>query len=86
MPTRVEVYEAIDGERDYQDRLGPDRTDGHRHTVGDYLVLLDHYVTKAGDAWVSSAGDASALDQIRKIAAIAVHCMEDHGTVKRGVR
>lgn len=80
---RLEVYAAIDAERDYQNSLGPDRTDGNQHTVGDYLIMLDRYVRKAQDEWTDRAGNTSALDQIRKIAGIAVRCMEEHGIVNR---
>ena len=83
MATRSEVYAAIDGEREYQERLGPDRTDGNAKSVGDYIVMLDYYVLQAKAAWTNNPGDSFALDVIRKIGGIAVHCMEDHGVVKR---
>ncbi len=77
--SRDQVYEAIDSERDYQDALGADRTDGFDHTVGEYLVMLDTYLRKAKDAWTMNAGNKAALEEIRKIAGISVRCMEDHG-------
>jgi len=80
---RAEVYAAIDGERDYQDGLGADRTDGHRRTVGDYLTMFQYYLDQAIAAWTTNPGDEQALDVIRKLAGIAVHCMEDHGAPKR---
>lgn len=83
--TRQQVYSLIDGERNYQDSLGPDRRLPTEipHTTGDYLVMLDTYVRKAKDAWTNTAGDPAALEQIRKVAAIAVHCMEDNGAPPR---
>ncbi len=80
---RDDVYNLIDGERDYQDKLSSSRTDGSSKTVGDYLVMLDRYVRLAQDAWTDNAGCEKALDQIRKVAGIAVHCMEDHGAPAR---
>jgi hypothetical protein len=85
--TREEVYRAVDSERDYQDSLGPDRTeltsaDRHR-TVGEYLTMLATYLREAQDNWTRYAGDAKALASIRKIAGISVHCMEDHGAPQR---
>ena len=74
---RSEVYTLIDGERDYQDKLGPERTDGRQHTVGDYLLMLDVYVARAKEAWVANPGDEQCLEIIRKCAGICVHCMED---------
>ena len=81
--TRAEVYAAIDSERDYQDRLGADRTAGQAHPVGSYLTMLRHYLREAEEAWTKTAGDAAALESIRKIAGISVRCMEDHGTTLR---
>ena len=82
---RDEVYSLISGERDYQDVLGASRTAGKPHDVGSYLTMIRTYVTRAEEAWTNNPGDEAALDQIRKIAGIAVHCMEDHGAPARTV-
>lgn len=81
--TREEVYNAIDSERDYQDGLDCDRTDHKDHSVGDYTVMLNHYMQELNKAWTLNAGDHYALDVMRKIGGIAVHCMEDHGAIER---
>ena len=81
--TRSEVYKVIDGERDYQDSLSPDRTVGVQHQVGSYLTMLRSYLAKAEQQWTNTAGDSAALSEIRKIAAIATRCMEDHGAPER---
>jgi hypothetical protein len=81
--TREEVYQLVDGERDYQDRLSSERTDGTQHSVGDYVTMLTHYVNKLQEAWTMKSGNAAALDVMRKCAGIAVHCMEDHGAPAR---
>lgn len=83
---RSEVYKLLDGERAYQDSLGSDRTDGAKHTVGDYIVMLQHYQQKLVEAWTLNAGTEQALDVIRKIGGIAVHCLEDHGGPSRIIR
>jgi len=83
MATRDQVYKAIDEERDYQDRLPEVRTDGSEHTVGDYIVMLNHYMQEMNREWTMNPGDGRALDVMRKIAGIAVHCMEDHGAIRR---
>ena len=77
------VYKIINQEREYQDNLSEERTDGHIHSVGEELILLNVYLRKAMDAWADNPGDTYALDQIRKIAAIAVRCMENHGAPPR---
>jgi hypothetical protein len=86
--TREAVYKAIDSERDYQDHLSCDRTElcnaeDKTRPVGDYLVMLDSYTRKAKDAWTDHAGSDAALEVMRKIAGIAVHCMEDNGAPSR---
>lgn len=83
MPTRQEVYAAVDSERDYQEALPPNRTDGFDHTVGDYVTMLQYYQAELARAWTLNAGDDAALEVMRKVAGIAVHCMEDHGAPKR---
>lgn len=79
MTTRNEVYKVIDAEREFQNK----RYAGRHHEVGAYLTLLRNYISKAEEGWVSGAGDLDALNIIRKIAGIAVHCMEEHGALPR---
>lgn len=83
--SRRRAYATIDGERDYQDSLGPERYEPGRgeHTTGESLVLLDSYVRKAQDAYTECAGDDAALHMVRKVAAIAVRCMEANGALPR---
>jgi hypothetical protein len=80
---RENVYKLIDGERDFQNNLGPERTDGHTPSVGDELALLTVYLQKAMWGYSETAGDRVALDTIRKIAAVCVRCMENHNTPSR---
>lgn len=78
---RGKAFEAIDFECQYQDRRHPET-----YTVGEELLLLRRYADKAIEAWVSfsgSAGNVIALNHIRKIAAMAVRAMENHGTIER---
>lgn len=89
-PQRSAAYRAIDSERDYQNHLKKDRaeypTDGTRsirHSVGDFVTMMQHYQTELVAAWTKNPGDASALDTMRKIGAIAVNCMEQHGAPRR---
>ena len=72
---RSEVFAAIDLERTYQDRCHP----GHRHEVGTYLTYLRHYLNLAGTAVMTGSDDRDGLAEIRKIAALAVACLEQHG-------
>jgi hypothetical protein len=80
---RDDVYELIDGERDYQDSLPSTRTDGREHTVGEYMIMLQYYMNKAVEVWTMTPSDVEALNNIRKIAGICVHCMEDYDAPAR---
>jgi len=89
--SRIAVYGVIDGERDYQDNLGFDRAefstggDGSiTHTVGDFVTMLQHYQSELVRSWTTEPGNDKALDIVRKIAAISVNCMEQHGALPRG--
>ena len=75
---RNRVYKLINEERNYQDHLGSDRTDGRIHNVGEELVLMEVYLRKAFDAWVNNPGDSHALKRILQVASIAVRSMENH--------
>jgi len=88
MLNRTAVYNIINAERNYQDTTySPDEllssgvTRGQRDLdVTPGLTLLDAYTRKAQDAWVNRKGtDLPALQQIAKIAAIAVRILERAG-------
>ena len=86
MPTRKEVYELIDGERDYQENLCRARKETGKQwcvlEMGEYVTMVFHYVREAEKEWTtkSKGGDTPAI--MRKIAAIAVGFMENHGATK----
>lgn len=80
---RSVVYNLIRSERLYQDSLGSDRTDGGGHAPAGYLVMFHTYLNRAMNGWTETPGCIVALDNIRKLAGIAVHCMEDHGAIPR---
>jgi hypothetical protein len=78
MPTREDVFKAIDSERDYQQACWP----GHKHPVGSYLTYMTDYLANA--VLVDShtdAKDCQALEDVRKFATLGVVCMEEHGYV-----
>jgi hypothetical protein len=83
--SREEVYKAIDSEREYQDRVWRDAPTTYRgeHEVGAFLTMFDHYLFLAKKAWSENDGDSEALEVIRKLAGIAVNCMEQHGAPHR---
>lgn len=83
--TRQEVYLAIDTERNYQDNLGPERRDKREMVTGEELVLLKAYVDRAFANWTNIPGENPeiTLHDLRKVAAIAVRAMENHGAPLR---
>lgn len=81
--TREEVYRAIDGERDYQDSHS--LHDTGEFTSGEYITMMNHYSNKLPAEWALEPGIApkGVLSNMRKIAAIAIQCLEVHGVVTR---
>lgn len=94
---REDVYRVIDGERYYQELMakkhnwGQGTGDASNHEVGVFLALLETYVRRALDAHADATGyrgpvsDNQALHVVRKIAALAVACMEQHGAPERKI-
>ena len=82
---RSEVYEAIDTERAYQDRLWQNQAGGPNNlTVGEFLLLAEEYLAQARAAWSKEVKpEVNALESIRKVAGIVVNCMEQHGAPHR---
>ena len=79
---RERVYDAIDSERRFQDeRWGTVRE--HPHEVGSWILIMEKLLADAREAWAGSAGDIKALEEIRKVAAVAVACGEQHGLQPR---
>jgi hypothetical protein len=78
---RSEVYAAIDSERDYQDKVWqkPD----HNHSATEYLVYINYYVQKGFVVVSTENGEQGALPILRKIAALSVAAMEEHGAELR---
>jgi len=85
LTSREEAFRVITLERNYQDLLTPSRVEPSErpHSVGEELVMLDTYIRKAKDAYTGKPGNIAALHEIRKIAALAVRCMENHGSLER---
>jgi len=73
-----EVLSAVHDERVFQNRKWGTIAE-HRHEVGGYLTLMRKLLTDAEQAWSTERGDQSALAEIRKVAAVAIACMEQHG-------
>jgi hypothetical protein len=81
---RGRIFGVITGERMYQDsQQRGGRWQKQTHTVGEELLLMKVYLDKAIAKCAHNFGDAPALHGIRKVAALAVRCMENHGALPR---
>lgn len=79
---RKNVFDAIDSERDYQDRKWGTLAE-HPHEVGGYLTLMDVHLQRAKAAWAGASNDLGALEELRKVLSIGVACAEQHGIPSR---
>ncbi|MGR9108746.1 MAG: hypothetical protein ACU843_17655 [Gammaproteobacteria bacterium] len=82
MTDRSLVYSAIDEERAFQDRKWGTIAE-HPHEVGAWLTIMRSLLVNADAAYSGQRGCSGALDEIRKIVAVGVACMEQHGVVRR---
>jgi hypothetical protein len=89
MSKMKEAFNAIRKEREYQDRLwGRTPTKG-LHSVAEWILYIQDYIQEAGNAISRNASpgcDEEALHSIRKVAAMAVCCMEQNGIFERDMK
>lgn len=79
LQTRQEAFAAVDGELEYQlAKFGenPHEIDAFATYIRQYSKILDEVATQPSEPW-------EKLTVMRKIAAIAIRCMEQHGAPKR---
>ena len=87
---RAEVYSRIDGERDYQDNTWSiyremiDTPDEEK-PVAEWINYIEYHISKAKDR-VYHLSTNEALAEVRKVAALAVRCMEIHGCPERIIK
>ena len=88
MATRTQVYAALDSEREYQNSKWrrPDSDDpaGHNpHTITEWLAYMQYYVNEGLRVQTTSFGECEGLAFLRKVAALGVAGMEQHGAPRR---
>jgi hypothetical protein len=86
---RKEIYNRIDGERNYQDenwgtRRTLDGTPDEEKPVAEWINYIEFHVAKAKDK-VYHLDTLGATDELRKVAALAVRALEIHGCPTRDV-
>jgi hypothetical protein len=80
MPSREDVYDAIDSERYYQmQRWGQNNP----HEIGAWILFMEDYLAEARHLVSRNSPEEIALDTIRKVTALGVACMEQHGAPLR---
>lgn len=84
--TRKEVYSLIDEEREYQDTIVGNKYNQSLHPVAAEILMMEDYISRARKMWTDSKGDEAALDHIRKVAGLAVRCIEHHGAPSRTLK
>lgn len=86
--SRNDVYDAIDSERAYQDTRWNDSTttSGGRHSLEEWVLYMENYLTEAKHQLSRNAKQVAeplALATMRKITAMGVAAMEQHGAPRR---
>ncbi len=84
--TRPEVYARIDGELDYAHRKWDTTACDGRHSPLEWLVYMEHYIgiaKEAGSTVFDPIATQVVMENIRKIAGLAVTAMEQHGVKPR---
>lgn len=73
----------INSERDYQDGNAKEWDHKGVPSFEAELLLLEEYIAEARRAWKTSPNNDVPLHSVRKVAGIAVRCMENHGDFEK---
>lgn len=76
---RKAVYAAIDTERDYQRKKWGEPS----HSIDEFALYIIEYTAKLQRIAGTTNYEATKLDAVRKVAALAVACLEQHGAPPR---
>jgi phosphopantothenate synthetase len=79
-----DVIEALNEELEYTETLqAQGRADANDYGVSGQLTTLATYFRRAQDAWTMNPGNEPCLDELRKVAAIAIRALIRHGCPRR---
>ncbi len=79
---RKNVYKVIDSERDHQEKRHEDHNNPHHdkdHSVADWLIYMKEHIQRA-EKHLYMLDRTSAMDEVRKVTALGVACMENNFT------
>ena len=87
---REQVYKILDGERDYQDLKWGSTFSGNRPGNGDrsideFVLYMEGYMRDAVQHASHYADTERVLETLRKVAALAIRCFEQHGCPERKI-
>lgn len=83
--SRTEIFKILEEERDFQDKMRPSTHHEGNASIPAHLLLIQEYLHRAISSWTNYRGmaEVEALDELRKVAALAIRCMEQNGAVRR---
>ena len=85
---REAAYNAIDSERDYQDRVwGGSASSGTpgagERSIDEFALYIQGYANDLANLASHTMDPIEKLNFVRKVGGLAVACMEQHGAPKR---
>jgi hypothetical protein len=82
---REDVYKLINSERIYQEQLPYYSQEAEKkHSISSWILAIEKHLNNA-KLEIYKLDDVAALEEVRKIAAIAVACMENNDTPERHI-
>jgi hypothetical protein len=78
---RKAVFDAIDQERNYQDKKWGD-VEHHPHTVPEWLLIMEEKLSEAKKEWLQR-GNSDSLSKVLQIVSVGTACLEQHVVVGR---
>jgi len=87
---RIEIYNRIDGERNYQDanwgtRREIEGTPDEEKPVAEWVNYIEYHLSKAKER-IYHLDTEGALHELRKVTALGVRAMEIHGCPERIIK
>lgn len=88
MPTRQEVYNALNSEREYQQSRWNEKTTTSKnlHSFSEWFAYMEDYIAEAKHILARTARQNAEIPVqhiMRKVTAMGVAAMEDHGAPHR---
>lgn len=79
----ISIFNKVSNERDYQDHMCILKGIPLKPTIEGEIVMIKTYVDKMLVMWTENPNDKKVLSEMRKIAGIAVRCLQNYGCPQR---